>query len=288
MECFVPVKNAELYCQVVGAGKPAMIVLHGGPGLGCNYLLPQMRELADDSAVIFYDQRGTGKSISDNTWQDYPFKTYIEDLEAIRAFFELDTFTLLSHSWGSILSAYYAATYPWRIHSMIYVNSVPISSTDYFAFVKHRSEIVNQNKSELDALHASPEFAQGDPTTIEKYYRTYFKSYFAKPELADTLTLKMSPEAAINNFKIYDLFLADEKKHPFDLYPEMKKINKKSLIVAGDKDVIPLHYMEKLHTSIPASELVFIKNCGHFSYIDQPEILFQSIKKFLASIREQA
>jgi len=37
-------------------------VLHGGPGLGHNYLLPQRAQLADQLQLIFGDQRGTGMS----------------------------------------------------------------------------------------------------------------------------------------------------------------------------------------------------------------------------------
>ena len=83
------------------------------------------------------------------------------------------------------------------------------------------------------------------------------------------------------DFKIYDLFFDYIKKHPFNYYE--KKLNLPSLILAGDKDVIPLHYMEKLHATLPASIYKVIENCGHFSYIDQPEVLFDSVKLFINS-----
>jgi len=279
-ETLVPVDDAQLFCFITGKSNPPILVLHGGPGLGHQYLLPQMANIGNLGSVIFYDQRGTGKSIGNNNdWQANPFQTYVHDVEQLRKKFGVKT--LLAHSWGSILASFYALAYPEEIDKIIYLNPVPVSSADYLEFVKHRSQIVDLHKNELDAIRESQAFKQGDPKTVEKFYRIYFKNYFAKPELADTLSLTMSPQAAINNFKIYDLFYQYTLKNSFDPYEGLKKLNKKSLIVAGDKDVIPYHYVERLHKNIPASELVLIKNCGHFSYIDQPDILFRTIEDFL-------
>jgi len=281
-ETFASVDGAELFCYLVGKKKPSVIVLHGGPGLGHHYLLPQMAKLGNFFGAIFYDQRGTGKSKNTtNDWQANPFQTYVRDIEQLRKKFGMETISLLAHSWGSILASLYALAYPERVDKIVYVNPVPVSSHDYLEFVKHRSQIVDKHKDELTAIRESSAFKQGDPQTVEKFYRIYFKNYFAKPNLAETLSLTMSSQAAINNFKIYQLFYDYTLNNSFDLYEGLAKINKKSLIVAADKDVIPFHYMEQLHTHIPASKLMLIKNCGHFPYIDQPEIFFETIQNFM-------
>jgi proline iminopeptidase len=63
-ETFVEHNNAKIFCKTAGAGNP-IIVIHGGPGLSSDYLLPQMSELAKTHFVIFYDQRGCGHSSGD-------------------------------------------------------------------------------------------------------------------------------------------------------------------------------------------------------------------------------
>lgn len=280
-ELLVSVDNGKLCCYRVGKNSSPVIVLHGGPGLGCHYLLPQMTNIGNFSSAIFYDQRGAGNSTTTADWQTSPFQTYVRDLEQLREHFKLETFSLIAHSWGAILASRYVLAYPERVSEIIYLNPVPVSSKDYLDFVKHRSQIVDIHKDELSAIKASQAFKQGDPDTVEKFYRIYFKNYFAKPELADTLTLTMSQQAAINNFKVYELFYNYTLENSFDLYQELGKINKKTLIIAGDKDIIPFTYMEKLHQHVPASTLFQIKNCGHFPYIDQPEILFSAIRDFI-------
>jgi len=278
----VQIQDGELFCHLYGKESlPPVIVLHGGPGLGQGYLLPQMAAMGDFSFVHFYDQRGTGKSKSDDTWQLNPLQTYIEDLHQLQKTFQLKTVSLLGHSWGSILASAYASAYPNSVDKLIYVNPVPISNTAYLEFVEHRMQIVNRHKSELDSLRESEAFAKGDPATVEKYYHLYFENYFAKPELANTLTLTMSPEAAIHNFQIYNCFYNYTQQHPFDFYERLKDFNKPTLIVAGDKDVIPLHYQHLLHKALRLSTLTILKNCGHFPYIDAPNRLFKKLKKFI-------
>lgn len=60
-EYFIAVENGKLFLRTIGKGKP-LIVLHGGPGLTQDYLLPQLYRLAKNNFVIFYDQRGCGQS----------------------------------------------------------------------------------------------------------------------------------------------------------------------------------------------------------------------------------
>ena len=60
-ESRIPVGNAELYSREVGEGK-AIIVLHGGPDFDHSYLLPELDRLSDSYHLIYYDQRGRGRS----------------------------------------------------------------------------------------------------------------------------------------------------------------------------------------------------------------------------------
>ena len=283
-ELFIPVDQGKLFCRVFGNKKNTpIIVMHGGPGLGQSYLLPQMSEIGKFSFAIFYDQRGTGKSTSDDAWQSDPFKAYVRDVDQLRETFGFKKISLLAHSWGGMLASFYVLAYPEQVDKVIYVNPVPMSSGKYLAFVKHRSQIVDLHKDELTSIKESKAFTEGDPETVEKFYRIYFRNYFAKPELSNQLTLTMDSRAAIHNFQIYNFFYDYVTKNPFDLYEKLTALNKPSLIVACDKDIIPFNYMEDLHRSIHSSKLSLIKNSGHFPYIDQPGILFKIIQDVVES-----
>ncbi len=59
-------KDAEIYYEIYGAEKSGtpLVVLHGGPGFDHQYFLSNsaFTDLAKNRPVVFYDQRGTGKS----------------------------------------------------------------------------------------------------------------------------------------------------------------------------------------------------------------------------------
>ena len=79
-EGYIPVDNAELYYRDTGRGQ-TIIVLHGGPDFAHNYLLPDMDRLSDSFRLIYYDQRGRGKSAGNVQPGDVSIASEIADLE---------------------------------------------------------------------------------------------------------------------------------------------------------------------------------------------------------------
>src|SRR5689334_20667349 len=89
---FTSTTPLPLYWARYGAeGAKPILVLHGGPGAEHDYLLPQMLGLAaPDRALVFYDQRGGGKSKTDDrtpiTW-----RTQVGDLALVAGELNLDS-----------------------------------------------------------------------------------------------------------------------------------------------------------------------------------------------------
>ena len=60
-ETQLKVDGTALYVRAIGNGQP-IIVLHGGPDFDHSYLLPDLDRLKDRFRLIYYDQRGRGRS----------------------------------------------------------------------------------------------------------------------------------------------------------------------------------------------------------------------------------
>jgi pimeloyl-ACP methyl ester carboxylesterase len=60
-EGYAAVRDGRLFYREIGQGRP-MIVLHGGPDFDHRYLLPELDRLSDSLRLIYYDQRGRGRS----------------------------------------------------------------------------------------------------------------------------------------------------------------------------------------------------------------------------------
>jgi proline iminopeptidase len=105
-------------------GKP-VVVLHGGPGTGCN---PGMRRLFDPSAyrIILFDQRGSGRSrphASDYTTNLAVNTTahLLADMERLRTFLDVERWMVWGGSWGCTLGIAYAETYPQHVSALLLV-----------------------------------------------------------------------------------------------------------------------------------------------------------------------
>ena len=92
------VRGISLFERRVGAG-PAVVVLHGGPGADHGYLLPGFDLLADHRELIYYDQRGGGRS---PVGRDVPvgWREQVADLDALRALWEIERLVIVGYSWG--------------------------------------------------------------------------------------------------------------------------------------------------------------------------------------------
>lgn len=68
-----------------------------------------------------------------------------------------------------------------------------------------------------------------------------------------------------------------------DSTPLLGGIHVPTLILVGDEDVItPPSAAEQLHAAIAGSELVVIKQSGHLSNLEQPELFDAAVGRFLA------
>jgi len=76
-----------------------MIVLLGGPDFDYGYMLPDLDRLADTFRLIYYDQRGRGKSADGVNPDDVTLASDVDDIDAVRQHFQLESPTLLGHSW---------------------------------------------------------------------------------------------------------------------------------------------------------------------------------------------
>src|SRR5690606_25598618 len=107
------VRGVEIFERRIGAG-PEVVVLHGGPGAHHDYLLPGVDALATGRTLVYYDQRGGGRS---PVGRDVPVgaREQVHDLEALRDVWGMPRLHLLGYSWGALLAMLYAVAHPDRV-----------------------------------------------------------------------------------------------------------------------------------------------------------------------------
>ena len=261
------------------AAKGRLVLLHGGPGAHHDYLLPQMLELARQRDVLLYDQRGGGKSKTDDrtpiTWQ-----TQVEDLAAVLGELHEGPLTLVGYSWGAMLAMLYAlAAATGRVsprpERLVLISPAPINRAwraEFDAEFTRRQtgEAVAAMRAELQ----SSGLRERDPDAFkQRSFELSVAGYFADPSRVHDLT----------PFRVTGRVQQSvwESLGEFDLQEGLRQLQIPALVVHGRQDPIPLASAQACAAALGA-EGVWLDDCGHVPYVEQPAQLFAAVEDFLA------
>jgi proline iminopeptidase len=271
--------DAPLYwCAYGDAAAPRVLVLHGGPGASHDYLLPQMLQLARGRELIFYDQRGGGRSRADAsvpvTWQ-----AHVDDLARVALELRVDPLVVVGYSWGGLLAMLHAVEAAGggsaiNPEAMLLIDPGPVSR-------RYRQEF----EAEFARRQASPEIQrlreglaastlrERDPEAYrQRAFELSVAGYFADPAAARDLT----------PFRIIDRVQRAvwESLGDYDLVPHLSSVRCRTLVIHGRDDPIPLVSSDACARALGA-QLVVLDRCGHVPYVEQPDALFEVAEPFL-------
>ena len=267
-------------------GAKPVLVLHGGPGAEHDYLLPQMLGIATPGrALFFYDQRGGGRSKTDDrtpvTWQ-----TQVDDLALVARELKLDAgtgLTVVGYSWGALLAMLYAieaaaGRVSPPVERLVLIDPAPVTRAFRERFEKEfaarqSGPVVRALRDELNASGLK----ESDPEAYrQRSFELSVAGYFADPRRAHDLT----PFRVVGRVQ-QSIW---ESLGDFDLTRpgHLDSVRAPTLIVHGRQDPIPLESSEAAARAMRC-ELVVLDDCGHVPYVEQPEQLFGAINTFLES-----
>ena len=277
----IPTKGGTLHLQTIGQGR-TVIINNGGPGWTCDHIKSFGESIAAlGYRVIIYDQRGTGRSTlikSDST--TITIENMLGDLETLRSHLKLKSWTVIGHSFGSILSMLYAARFPNAIERLVLLAPPGTDLTflsDYQANLNMR--LTNEEQENI-AYWSAPERIDSLPerAAYEQVVNTLSAFVYDKNQLP---VLKASIDMQTYNINVAQLVWKDLFRTNYDIGREMKKFKSKCLIVAGKQDALSQTVVEQTAHRILKSELVWLNECAHILWADQPTALYNTIGKFL-------
>lgn len=267
------VPGVTLFERRVGQGPPT-VVLHGGPGAHHDYLLPGFDRLAVGRTLIYYDQRGGGKSPVD---REVPcgWPEHVADLEALRRVWGIDRLSLAGYSWGGLLAVLYALEHPTRVASLALVSPAPMWRG---ARDEYERRLAERNRAP-EILAARQVIQDGGlrERDVDSYRRRMFElsvaGYFFDWRMARDLTpFRLSGRT---QQAVWDS-LGD-----FDLRPRLGGLRSiPSLVVHGEDDPIPIETAEALAQAL-GGPLVRLHRCGHVPYLEAAEPFVAALDAFL-------
>ena len=273
------VNGHEMAWFEIGTG-PTLVCLHGS----WDHLLyrPMGELFAQKYRCILYDQRGSGQSKLLESGEDaMDIEKFTQDLDALRDHLRLDKMVLLGHSWGSGLGLLYAQAYPDRLSHLILVGPGPLNSEMRGCYRANRDRMAYPTSpEEFAAIRRSYDEARSETGVVEideALIRVWARVIFYSRETAGQFI----------NFYLNCGGYLRHAESPTNFTHEMQlanadRITAPTLVVYGYQDYEPITQAYLIKEKIPQTEIAFLNECGHATWVDQPEEYFKVVDTFLS------
>ena len=273
--------GVQIFYQVVGSGDDTVVVVHGGPGAGINDSRPDLDPLAKNRLVIFYDQRGGGRSELPDTTLLAP-KHFVGDLEAVREHFGLEQMDLVAQSFGAIIVAEYLRAHPDRVARMVFLLPTGPSRKEASLFYGRPPETSDTAglRLQADILRSLMEGTAADPVAACREYEALDKRLGLVFAGRKGTTCDM-PVPALRYYYQYTERLAPEAFGNWDFTRSFGEVTAPLLVIHGQRDERGLAMDRSWAKAIPNARLLVIPNSGRAAYAERPDAVFQAIDEFL-------
>lgn len=266
------------------AGTPPLLCINGGLLFDHRLLWPALAALASHRQLIFYDQRGRGRSSAPPGIQASRIEFDAGDVVAIRQALGIPQWDVLGHSWGggiAMLSTAEACrththpSAPRPVRRLVLVNAVGITSR--WLPPLHAAGVARLEGEARETLAAF------DPTRLTEpdlprhaaYARAFFPAWFADRAFASQVT------PLVGESVTGAVVAARLRREGYDWSTLLRDLPVPTLVVHGAADVLPLSEAERTAHHLPHARVVPIADAGHNPFWEAPDAFFAAVQRFL-------
>ena len=299
---FVRVDDANLHFVIKGSGRP-VVLIHGNPG-SCQDWVKLYGPISARYQTIAFDRPGHGHSDRPNH-RAITVEVQARLLYTALVELRIERPLLVGHSWGGALALAYALAYPNDVSGLILLAPAVYESEDGLSFVSKLpalpviGDLVNFVFTPLIAASVvrsdlKKAFA---PDPVPPHYLRSVLSEWTRPRkvkwysVDDALLNESLPQLSARYAELLD----SDKRVSTALVSgplegghspgDSRRLRLPISIVAGDSDlIVPVaENSQRLHQTLPGSNLVVLPSTGHQIPFTRPEAVIQAIDQ-VASI----
>jgi proline iminopeptidase len=266
------VRGVSLFERRVGEGPP-VIVLHGGPGADHGYLLPGFDALATGRELVYYDQRGGGRS---PVARDVPvgWREHVADLDALRRLWDLERLVILGYSWGGLLAQLYATEHPERVERLALVCPAPSwrAARDEFERRFEQRTLAPELVAERLALRESG-LRERAPRAYERrlFELAVVPYFYDRARARDLAPFRVVGRTQQEVWRSLD---------DYDLRPALRRLRVPAFVLHGADDPIPIEASRET-AALLGAEFHALDRCGHCPHVERLEDFRRLLDAFL-------
>jgi proline iminopeptidase len=285
----------QVWTKQVG-DNPTMkvLLLHGGPGVGHEYLEPLADFLPEAGIEVYlYDQLGAQFSDQPEDPDLWQIPRFVDEVEQVRTALGLgpDNFYLLGHSWGGILAMEYALAYGDALKGLIISNmmaSIPLYNR--YAEEVLMPQMDQDALAEIKVLEAAEEFQ--NPRYMELLTEHHYVHHF----------IRMPPDRwpdALNrafehmNHDVYVLMQgpselgASGRLAEWDRTADLSRIDVPTLVIGAEYDTMDPEHMRWMAEELPNGRYLHCPEGGHLSHMDDQDVYMEGVIRFIEGVDAQ-
>lgn len=276
----------EQWYRVAGKADGVPVVfLHGGPGEGSMAFAhgagPELEKVA---RVVYYDQRGSGRSERPADPDLYSIPILVEDVEALRRELGVERIVLLGHSFGTVLALEYAAKYPDHSAGLILTGAVPdVPAAIDGLCDRLANEDAAAHQRALEA--ADPDgrcnpFAAFDDDARKAWIDA---AMFPDPATARQVEAWDNEDGLGNSGEmggaLWNKGFLDYR------FTATDRLTMPVLFIDGARDdQTAVEPQQALASAVPDGRVLSYEGAGHFMFVEQPRRFAKDVADFLADL----
>ena len=262
-----------------GSGPPVLL-LHGGPGMGFDYLRDLADELAQENDVAWYQQRGQEPSAEG---PPYTVAADVGDARRVLDTLGWEQTYVVGHSWGGHLALHVAEAMPERLLGVLAVD--PLGSVGDGRWPEFDEEIFRRTPEstrararEIDELSMAGE---ADDELALEGMRLVWPAYFADPERAPPM-----PELQMASERSAGMIPSIQAELP-TLEAGLPRIRVPVGFVHGARSPMPLATSTDAAERIPGAWVEVVEGAGHFIWVEAPGAVRAALRRLTYRCMEQ-
>lgn len=274
----------QIWYRRIGNDGIPLLILHGGPGAGHDYLEP-LNGLATDRPVIFYDQLGCGKSDQPDDRSLWWIERFVTEVDTVRQALGLEQIHLLGQSWGGWLAIEYMLTHPSGIISLT-LASTSAGIPQFVAEVSRlKAELPPDIYETIQHCQAAKDYQSSEyEAAVGEFYKRHLCRLAEVPEPLQRTIGNITGNPVYETMNGPNEFMVIGNLKDWDRTDRLGEISTPTLITVGRHDELTPACAETLHQGIPNSQIVVFEESSHVSHLEETEKYLQVVADFLARV----
>lgn len=271
------VPGGRVYVRVNGrldGARPPLVGIHGGPG-GTHAGLLGLLALADERAVILYDQLDSGLSERPSDPRNWTVPRFTDEVDAVRRALGVGRWHVLGHSWGGTVALEYGARRPRELAGLVLAS--PLVSTS--SWIADANALRRQLPAEVQATLSRCDPPAPITKACEDATEVFYENFNGREPRTDGYKAYVGAHPALGlNRALYEAmwgsseFVATGSLQNYDGEPLLTKLDgPHALFIDGQYDEARPATVGAFAARVPGAEFAVVPGAAHGFLSDRPE-----------------